>query len=169
MEFAIRPAQPKDYAYLPEIEAAADAVLALAGLPEASSAEDYRQAHFVLVAEQNSEQNSELLGFARMDEIDNQAHLEQISVLPEASRQGIGRALLEAGKAWARAAGYQQMTLCTFRDVPFNAPFYARCGFAVVENPVGDLLGLRAHERELGLDDVGARVVMVSELLGNSS
>ncbi|WP_233494272.1 hypothetical protein [Renibacterium salmoninarum] len=56
------------------------------------------------------------------------------------------------------------MTLCTFRDVSFNAPFYARCGFAVLEEPANQLLALRQRERELGLDGLGVRVAMMTDL-----
>ena len=34
--------------------------------------------------------------------------------------------------AWAATAGYRAVTLTTFRDVPFNMPFYARLGFEVI-------------------------------------
>ena len=33
---------------------------------------------------------------------------------------------------WAESKGYQAVTLTTFRDVPFNMPFYARLGFHVI-------------------------------------
>ncbi|WP_411757210.1 hypothetical protein [Streptomyces venezuelae] len=46
------------------------------------------------------------------------------------------------------------LTLTTFADVPWNAPYYARIGF----RPLADaeltpaLRTIRAHEAELGLD-----------------
>jgi hypothetical protein len=52
------------------------------------------------------------------------------------------------------------MTLCTFADVPFNAPFYASCGFAEYSKPGQALAALRIHEAQLGLDDLGRRIVM---------
>ncbi|MBQ1443866.1 MAG: GNAT family N-acetyltransferase [Renibacterium sp.] len=161
MEFSIRTAEEADYPQLPGIESAADSVMGMPGLPAASSAEEYRAGLHVLIAERAGQ----LLGLAKLDEVDGQAHLEQISVLPEAAGQGIGRALIEAAKNWARTAGYRRMTLCTFRDVPFNAPFYARCGFRVVEPATPGLRQLLEHERALGLDALGARVAMVAELL----
>jgi hypothetical protein len=38
---------------------------------------------------------------------------------------------------WVASAGYQQMTLTTFRSVPWNMLFYARLGF--VEIPTYEL------------------------------
>ncbi|WP_285725073.1 GNAT family N-acetyltransferase [Psychromicrobium xiongbiense] len=156
MELRIRPATPQDYALLPEIETAADAVLNMPGLPTASSVQDYREAIMVLVAEESGK----ICGFARLDEVDDQSHLEQLSVPPEHGRRGIGRSLVSAAQHWAQQQGYRTMTLCTFSEVPFNAPFYARCGFVAEIPQSPGLIALRAREAALGLDALGARVVM---------
>jgi hypothetical protein len=68
--------------------------------------------------------------------------------------------LLEAAIGQARGLGYESMTLCTFADVPFNAPFYASCGFEELAEPGPALAALRTHEAQLGLDELGRRVVM---------
>jgi len=34
----------------------------------------------------------------------------------------------------ARNSGFQAITLNTYRDIPWNAPFYARHGYVEVEN-----------------------------------
>ncbi|MEQ1786450.1 MAG: GNAT family N-acetyltransferase, partial [Acidimicrobiales bacterium] len=93
--------------------------------------------------------------------VDGHAHLEQLSVRPESGGRGIGTALIEAVVAWARQRGDAEVTLTTFRDVPFNAPFYAARGFAVVEEDdwTDGLRALVAREAAHGLD-VSARVVM---------
>lgn len=166
----IRNAGPQDLALLPALEAASDTLLAgLPGsgsdsgvgsgmLPPPADAADLASARHLLVA------GTPPVGFARLEEVDGQAHLEQLSVHPEAAGAGLGRALVEAALAWARTQGYDSMTLCTFAEVPFNAPFYASCGFAVVADPTGELAGLRAHEKQLGLDALGERVAMRVEL-----
>lgn len=100
------------------------------------------------------------VGFARVDEVGGHAHLEQLSVHPDAARRGIGRSLVEAAVGAARDRGYQSMTLCTFADIPFNAPFYASCGFEELTDPGPALAALRAHEARLGLDDLGRRLAM---------
>ena len=100
------------------------------------------------------------VGFARVDEVGGQAHLEQLSVQPDFGGRGIGRSLVEAALDAARSRGYPSMTLCTFADVPFNAPFYASCGFEEFAQPGPALAALRIHEAQLGLDDLGRRIVM---------
>ena len=59
-------------------------------------------------------------------------HLEEVDVDPEHGRRGLGRRLVEAICASARAAGYSCVTLTTFRDVPWNMPFYVQLGFEVI-------------------------------------
>lgn len=56
-------------------------------------------------------------------------HIDEVDVLRAFQSQGIGRALLGAAADWARTKGLQTLSLTTFRDVPWNAPFYASFGF----------------------------------------
>jgi GNAT superfamily N-acetyltransferase len=94
------------------------------------------------------------LGFASTEVLGNGLHLWELAVRFEAQRQGAGRALLMAVSADARARGLPAVTLTTFRDIRWNAPFYARLGF--VEVPWGHagarLAALETHEAGLGLD-----------------
>lgn len=80
---------------------------------------------FLLVAEAG-----ELAGFAHVVTHGELAHLEQLAVLPAHGRQGIGTALLRAAMDEARRRGFARLTLRTFADLAWNAPFYARHGFA---------------------------------------
>jgi hypothetical protein len=60
----------------------------------------------------------------------------------------LGAALIEHLGAIALAEGRPALTLTTFRDVPWNAPYYERLGFAVVEpaEQGPELAALVAHE-----------------------
>jgi len=93
--------------------------------------------------------------------VDGHAHLEQLSVVPEAGQQGIGTALIDAVVAWAGARGDVEVTLTTFRDVPFNAPLYAKRGFETVAEAdwTDGVRALVAREEADGLD-ITTRVVM---------
>lgn len=89
------------------------------------------------------------------------AHLEQLSVrLPEHGRRGTGTLLLEAACEEARWAGHRSITLCTYRDVPWNGPFYRARGFDEDPDPPAYLRAVRAHEQALGLDEPEPRQVL---------
>jgi ribosomal protein S18 acetylase RimI-like enzyme len=92
------------------------------------------------------------VGFALCGEVDGHAHLFEMDVMPEHGRRGIGSALLEAVCDESMARGYPSITLTTLRDVPWNAPFYARRGFSeLVEASWGEeLREIVGRERMLG-------------------
>jgi len=102
------------------------------------------------------------VGFAHVEVLEpNAAHLEEIDVHPEHGRRGLGTKLVMHVCDWAAAAGYEAVSLSTFRDVPWNMPFYARLGFRVVPDS-GLSSALRAaidDECRRGLDSC-RRVVM---------
>jgi aminoglycoside 6'-N-acetyltransferase I len=60
-------------------------------------------------------------------------YVEAWYVLPEVRQRGIGRALLEAAEAWARAAGFSAMASDTTDDYPLSPTAHAALGFHVVE------------------------------------
>lgn len=107
----------------------------------------------------------EPVGFALVEIVDGLAHLEEIDVDPAHGRRGLGRALLEAVCAWARAAGHAAVTLTTFRGLAWNEPFYARMGFRTLDpSEIGPGLGaLIRDETARGLDPT-KRVVMRHDL-----
>jgi GNAT superfamily N-acetyltransferase len=74
-----------------------------------------------------------VVGYARIELVDDQTHLEQLSVLPDHGGKGIGTALIDAVCGWARERGDSRVTLTTFRSVAFNAPLYAKRGFQEIE------------------------------------
>lgn len=158
MPHIVRHALPRDLELLPAVEVAGDRIFQSVGLHEIpevrTTAADLAGAAAVLVV------GDPAVGFARLERVDGQAHLEQLSVHPDASRRGIGAALLEAAADWAARDGHERLTLSTFADVPWNAPFYARHGFTEVTELGPALRALRDTERRLGLDDMGRRVVM---------
>jgi GNAT superfamily N-acetyltransferase len=61
--------------------------------------------------------------------VDDTFHLWEFAVRHDLQRQGIGRAMVRRAVAFARARGLRALTLTTFRDVPWNEPFYHSAGF----------------------------------------
>jgi putative acetyltransferase len=73
------------------------------------------------------------VGFALVEILEpDAAHLEEIDVHPDHGRRGVGTRLVRWVRRWADARGLAAVTLTTFRDVPWNMPFYARLGFEEV-------------------------------------
>jgi GNAT superfamily N-acetyltransferase len=97
--------------------------------------------------------------------VDGRAHIEQVSVRPSLGRRGIGRALVEHFVRWAAGERFPAVTLTTFSDVPWNAPYYARLGFQplVVDASSPGLQRIRAAETAHGLDR-WPRVAMIRTL-----
>ena len=105
------------------------------------------------------------VGFAVLGALGDIAWLTELAVDADFGGRGIGSALLDAAVAHARADGYGAIGLTTFRDVPFNAPFYGRRGFAAVEGaalepPLRDIV---ERECPAGIDPA-TRTLMIRHL-----
>lgn len=173
--YDVRPARRRDLPLLAGIEdsglAAFEAVLGdLTGDPLASPArageERAAEDGFILVAEHAV--GEEVVGFAHVRVLDGHAHLDQLSVLPGHGRRGVGRALVEAACERLAVRGHGSITLLTYAEVPWNAPFYSRIGFVEVpddEPRGGHLRPVLAEEERLGLGRHGRRVLMRRVLL----
>ena len=165
----IRSVRPDELTLLPDLEAAADTMfkpLGIGPLPGPGTVEEFAAALIVLVAGDPPVGLCRIDGIGAIDAIDaiGIAHLEQLSVHPDHAGRGIGRALLRAGCAWAAEQGYPEITLATYRDIPWNGPFYASEGF-VERGPVDEFL--RAHglpPEEPVMSRFGARVLMARRL-----
>lgn len=157
----VRHPDPDELAALPQIEQRADALFRVTGLdlpPRWSTEDELRAAKAVLVAGRPP------VGLVRIEEVDALAHIELLAVVPNRMRQGIGTALLDAACVWARERGYPAITLTTFAEVAWNAPFYAARGFVELAELSPELAELRDWERAEGLDAAGRRIAMRREL-----
>ncbi|MGY1844041.1 GNAT family N-acetyltransferase [Modestobacter sp. SYSU DS0875] len=154
----VRIAEPADLLELPAVESAADELfvpLGVTDLPAPATPAERAAAWRVLVA------GRPVVGFAVLERRDGAVHLEQLSVHPAHGRRGIGAALLAATVAAAREHGADRVTLLTYADVGWNAPFYARHGWRRLDELTPGLAALRRREVALGLDRHGPRVAMV--------
>jgi GNAT superfamily N-acetyltransferase len=169
--YQIRRAVAKDIALLPDVERRAGALFATypgetgltdEALTRVSSIETLEKAReagrlWVAVAA-----TGELVGFALVLEVGGYWHLEELDVAMRHGQRGLGSALLDAVCSWARETGSPAVTLRTFRDVPWNGPFYQRRGFRVVESSQlsEQHVGLEVSERQHGLR-TDLRVTMI--------
>lgn len=156
--YRIAAARPTDLPLLPAIELAAATLLAghapasvLAETTSQADLEDAQQRGHLWVALADDVP----VGFAHLMVFGPSiAHLEEIDVHPEHGRRGLGRRLVLASCQWAATNGYSWVTLTTFREVPWNMPFYARLGFKEIplEELTPALLSVVDDETRRGLD-----------------
>lgn len=102
-----------------------------------------------------------VVGYALASVADDEGHLDQVSVRREAAGQGVGRLLIDEVCRWATSQGYDALTLTTFRDVPWNGPYYARLGFQELpDDRYGAQLRAIRHREYLAGVEVAPRIAM---------
>ncbi len=96
---------------------------------ELAALEDLASEEGILVA---TDSRDCLLGFALYAPMAGDLYLGELNVLPEAAGRRIGARLIEAVLEVALRRGCRWLLLTTFRQVPWNAPYYRRLGFEKV-------------------------------------
>lgn len=136
MSFLIDPTAERDIAALQDVERAATEMFRGTGLLPDSLFDDpevtARSVHLGYIANGVSltaRVGAAPVGFAIGRALPGSYYLAELSVHPAYGRQGIGRALVEMYCTTAFGVGASCVTLSTFRDVPWNRPFYASMGF----------------------------------------
>jgi GNAT superfamily N-acetyltransferase len=154
----IRPATTEDLPALQEIERAAGEPFRALGMaaiadddpPSVADLEVFRRAGRAWVCDPGDGPVAYLLA----EVVDGYGHVEQVSVHPAHARRGLGRQLIDHAAGWAAGEGLAGLTLTTYAEVPWNAPYYARLGFVTLgeEELTDGLRAIRAHETARGLD-----------------
>ena len=155
----IRAVEVEDLPALQDIERAAGRWFRDIGMPEIADDEPltlgelaaYRRAGRAWAA---VGETGHLAAYLIADLVDGNVHIEQVSVHPGSARRGVGRSLLDHAAGQAAAAGIRALTLTTFSEVPWNAPYYERCGFRRLDEAelTPGLRAIRRREAERGLD-----------------
>ncbi|MEM1052222.1 MAG: GNAT family N-acetyltransferase, partial [Pseudomonadota bacterium] len=152
-DWSLRLAQPDDAEFMPAIERAAGtlfrSVEGLAGVAGEHTVPIDRLRRYIrkghcLVAHSGER----MIGFIVTEPFRRELHIWEFNIHPDFQAQGVGAGLLRACMIDARNSGFWAITLTTFRDVPWNSPFYARRGFE-------EVTALDAHPRlanELALE-----------------
>ena len=149
MDWSLRLARLEDAQIMPSIEDAAGAMFArddeLAKLDifddgwEPDELRKLIRRGHCLVAHVGDE----MAGFLINQPFQRELHIWEMDVHPRFQRRGIGAGLMRACQIDARNAGFKALTLTTFRDLAWNAPFYTRLGFE-------EVTALDAHPRLAG-------------------
>lgn len=112
-----------------------------------------------------AEDAGQVIGFAACQMYLDALHLWELAVRHDRQGRGAGKALMQAVIAEGRERDAGAVTLSTFRDLPWNGPFYASLGFRPLgpDGLNGRLTAILMRERRLGLD-VDARCAMRLDL-----
>lgn len=124
-----------------------------------------QEAGGLLVAEVLAGEKPTLAGFVMFRLLEHSFYIEQIDVAPAFERQRIGATLIDAVARRAGDAGLARLTLSTFREIPWNAPYYRRLGFIDIAETdlTPGLVAVRREHLARGLDET-ARVFMARNL-----
>ena len=156
LNITVRPTRPGDVTALPAIERAAGKrfrdypELAWLAEGEVISAEqhlDYAERGLSWLALANDQP----VGFILAELHASSLFIVELSVHLDWQGKGIGRRLIACVADHARKRGLASLTLTTFRDVPWNAPFYARLGFEMITTLTPELREKREEETAHGL------------------
>jgi GNAT superfamily N-acetyltransferase len=147
----LRPARPDELPLLPAVERASGEPFRDVGMPgiaddDPMPLDTLRRLHVWVAADPHP------VAWVAVEVVDGAAHVEQISVHPDHARRGIGAALLDHVERWAATRDLKGLTLTTFRDIPWNGPYYRRLGFTEVADPSPGLRAIVAAEAARGLD-----------------
>lgn len=139
-DMGIRKAILEDIDLLPALEKAAGEIFRTIGMDEIANsdlptADDYAAylTHGAIYVTTSDEDETTLTGFILLAPFENAGHIYEVSVHPKFQRQGIGGRLLAQANDWAQASGFNRITLTTFTNVPWNAPYYETKGFKLIE------------------------------------
>jgi GNAT superfamily N-acetyltransferase len=136
----IRRARPDELELLLDIEREAGRAFAEIGMPEIAE-DDPGTVEDVAAAWVAVDEDDRPVAYLVSSVVDGRAHVDQVSVRPSHARRALGAALIDH----LAAVSGTPLTLTTFRDVPWNAPYYERLGFRVFE-PGPELAALMRRE-----------------------
>lgn len=155
--YPIRPAVAADLEQIQRIEVAAARVFPPGRIPSPELPTSLDELGESLKSELLwvARHTGEVVGFAMALEFEGCIHLEEMDVLPAFGRRGIGASLVAALIERGVKKRVRGVTLTTFQDIPWNAPFYRRLGFReLASEELGErLAGILAEERQLGLSN----------------
>ncbi|UMR28873.1 GNAT family N-acetyltransferase [Massilia sp. MB5] len=170
MSILIRPALAADIPSLADVErSATGAFLAAPGLEWIADSEPTPPGFLQGCLEQGrlwvADGERGVSGFLAAQAMDSHLFIVELSVVLPSQRRGIGTRLMAVVEAYARQLGVDALTLTTYRSLAWNAPYYARLGFAeVAAAELGESYVAKvAYEATCG-HDPAQRCVMVKRL-----
>lgn len=164
----IRPSRADDIPAMQLIETRAAELFRGTGLIDLDDMDIHTTQHHQAAIEDGMSFLAELdgvpVGFVVGETDGDAAYLHELDVDPSGQRKGVGAKLVEAFCAHCKSENLNTVYLSTFRDVAWNAPFYARLGFH--ELPRADYLPrmIEIEAAQAASLDISKRLFMCRDL-----
>lgn len=162
---AIRPSLAADIFRLQEVERAAAELFRGSGLIDIDAMAVVSLTDHMAAIEAGlsliCQVDGRIAGFVTGEWQGEDMYLHELDVDPAFQRRGVGASLVRAFIDMAEAKGARDVYLATFRDPPWNAPFYRKMGFVDVPRGGDYLPWMTAlEESQAGFLDMSTRVFM---------
>ncbi len=170
--YTLRPARQEDIPAFSRIEAAADTLYDDSGLLDCTDDEDNVPAHVYEAAIEHrlvftiEHFDNGPAGFALCSIRPPDLYLDQIAVDPAHGRKGLGAILLMRVFREAQARKLKSVSLSTFRDIPWNGPYYTRFGFREIPRKRLEPWMLELEKMQAETLDISLRCVMRRKMRG---
>ena len=151
--YTIRLATEQDAAACPAIEKAGARMFRESPFPEIAEEPTPKPDRFIAAAKGRllivgCISEHETVGFARLEIDGADLLIAEFDVRPEHQGEGVGARMLDFAAMEGVTLGFRRLTLTTFRDVPWNMPYYLRRGFQEIPLEEGGA-GLRREAAEM--------------------
>ena len=170
MTYTIRLALENDLDALTDVENSAMVLFSQVGLSWISEAPPLDRAFlYERMASENlwvaADISNQPAGFIVGKEMDGFYFIYELSVSQEHQRKGLGRRLAQKVMDYAHENAYPAITLTTYRDLPWNGPFYNSLGFReIMPSPAIPELSAKL-EKEIAFGHARERrCIMIREL-----
>ncbi len=174
MGYGVRFARPDELDALPAIEIAAD--IRFQATAHADLVASYPTTEIADFAEAQDRwslwvaagEGDRPVGFALNRTVGtSDLYVAQLSVHPAHAGNRLAARLLDRLAGYCGPRGLRRLTLTTFRDIPWNAPYYAQLGFRELTDLTGEpFLGRQISEQIQAGFSPASRVAMVREIAG---
>lgn len=168
--FPVRRARLADLPKLARIERSAASLFRDAGLAWIADGDTIEPALLDTMCRDGTvwvavDHTDEPVAFLAAHTLDEQFHIAEVSVARSHQRQGIGAALIATAADHARTESFRGLTLTTYRDLPWNGPFYSALGFVEVDaSEAGPVHARKLRTEAEAGHDLSRRCVMTKIL-----
>lgn len=141
-DFTIRKARNDDIPLLGQVERSAAELFRTVNLDFLTNGPTVNKSHLSAMMSSNHlwvavDKRDQPIGFVGGEELDGNFHIAEISVAQDAQGKGVGKALMAELVRQTKEEGQTAITLTTYRDIPWNGPWYRKLGFSEVS--LGDM------------------------------